>query len=124
MSSRNFERFQFIGLGFSLFLILAWCIVVYLVSPLRDPNFVPMGANAGTLIPWLSWMGENDWLLTAKILAFALSTNVAFIFAQQIRYQVNNWLVRFIATVGLWLTLFFGSYLMFFVYLLSEWLAE
>lgn len=124
MSSRNFQRLQFVSLGFSLLLVVAWVIFVYQVSPLRDPSFQPNGGNGGTLIPWLSEVGEDDWILSAQLLAFSLSTNIAFIFAQQIRYRGSNWLIRFIATIGVWLIMFLTSYLIFFVYLLDQWLVD
>ncbi|MGB3651976.1 MAG: hypothetical protein WBA41_12300 [Rivularia sp. (in: cyanobacteria)] len=123
MSSR-FQRLQFISLGFSLLLVVAWVILVYQVSPLRDPSFQPNSANAGTLIPWLSGVGEDDWILSAQLLAFSLSTNIAFIFAQQIRYRGSHWLIRFIATTGVWLITFLTSCFMFAVYLLDQWLVD
>lgn len=124
MSSR-FQRLQFVSLGFSLLLIVAWVIFVYQVSPLRDPSFQPNGTeDAKTLIPWLSGVGENDWILSAQLLAFSLSTNIAFIFAQEVRYRGSNWLIRFIATTGVWLIMFFVSYFMFFLYLLDQWLID
>ena len=123
MSSR-FQRYQFISLGFSLFLVLAWVILVYQVSPLRDPSFQPLGTNAGTLVSWLSGVGDNGWILSSRLLAVSLSTNIAFIFAQQIRYRGSHWLIRFIATTGVWLITFFASDSMFFVYLLYQWLID
>lgn len=124
MSSRNFQLFQFISLGFSLLLVVAWVILVYQVSPLRDPSFQPGAANAGTLVPWLSEVGEKNWILSARLLAFSLSTNIAFIFAQEVRYRGSNWLIRFIATTGVWLIMFSASYFMFFFYLLDQYLAD
>ncbi len=123
MSSR-FQRYQFISLGFSLFLVLAWVILVYQVSPLRDPSFQPNGADAKTLVPWLSGVVEDNWILSSQILAFSLSTNIAFIFAQQIRYRGSNWLIRLIATTGIWLIMFLASYYIFFGYLLDQWLVD
>ncbi len=123
MSSR-FQRLQFVSLGFSLLLIVAWVILVYQISPLRDPSFQPNSANAGTLIPWLFGVGENNWILSAQLLAFSLSTNIAFIFAQEVRYRGSNWLIRFIATMGVWLIMFFASDSMFFLYLLDQWIVD
>lgn len=124
MSSSNFERFQFISLGFSLFLVLAWVILVYQVSPFRDPSFQPYSGNCSTLVPWLSGVRESDWVLSAQILAFALSSNVAFIFAQQVRHRGSHWLVRFIATTGIWLITFIVFNFIFIFYLLSECLVD
>lgn len=105
--------------------MVAWVIFVYQVSPLRDPSFQPTVACAGgTLIPWLSGVGEDDWNLSAQLLAFSLSTNIAFIFAQQIHYRGSNWLVRFIATTGVWLIMFFASYFMFVAYLFRQCLID
>ena len=123
MSSR-FQRLQFVSLGFSLLLVVAWVILVYQVSPLRDPSFQRLGGNGGTLIPWLSSVGEDDWFLSAKILAFSLSTNIAFIFAQEVRYRGSNWLIRFIATTGVWLIMFFASCFMFACHLLDQWIVD
>ena len=123
MSSR-FQRLQFVSLGFSLLLIVAWVILVYQISPLRDPSFQPNSANAGTLIPWLIGVGEKNWILSARLLAFSLSTNIAFIFAQEVRYRGSNWLMRFIATTGVWLIMFFVSDTMFFLYLLDQWIVD
>ncbi len=97
---------QFISLGFSLLLVVGWFILVYQVSLLRDPSFQPNGANAGTKVRWLFGVTEDDWLLGAKLLAFLLSTNVAFIFAQQVRYRGSSRLIRFIATTGIWIITF------------------
>ena len=124
MFPREFQRFQIVSLGFSLLLLVAWVIFVYQVSPLRDPSFQPGAANAGSLLPWLSGVSEDNWFLTAKILAFSLSTNIAFIFAQQVINQKSIWLVRFIATAWVWLTLFLATYWTLFGYLLSQWLAD
>ena len=124
MYSRKFLHFQFISLGFSLILAIAWLVLVYQVSPLRDPSFQPGAANAGSLVPWLSGVGENDWLLSAKILAFSLSTNITFIFAQQVLNKKSIWLIRFLATAWVWLTLFFATYWILFGYLLDQWLAD
>lgn len=50
--------------AFSLFalLLLAVCIaiVAFQVSPLRDPNFVRDGADAGATVSWLDY--ENYWI--------------------------------------------------------------
>lgn len=124
MYSRKFQQFQFISLGFSLILMVAWLVVVYQVSPLRDASFQPGAANAGSLLPWFSGVSEDNWLLTAKILAFSLSTNIAFIFAQQVINQKSIWFVRFIATAWVWLTLFLATYWILFGYLLGQWLAD
>ncbi|MEL7244091.1 MAG: Fe-Mn family superoxide dismutase [Cyanobacteria bacterium J06573_2] len=122
MTSKNSQVVQFATLGFTILLLITWIIFVYHASPLRDPNFLPMGANAGTLISWLP-MGENDWLLSAKILATVISTNISFIFAQKIRYVVSYRLIRFICIFGFWLLTFVTFNSIFFVYLLGEWLT-
>ncbi len=115
---------QFISLAFSLLLAVGWAIFVYQVSPLRDPSFQRLGGNGGTLIPWLSGVSESDWILSAQILAFALSINITFIFAQQVRYRGANWLIRLIATIGIWLMTFIVFNFIFIFYLLSEWLVD
>ncbi|MGF1673423.1 MAG: hypothetical protein ACFCUV_07010, partial [Rivularia sp. (in: cyanobacteria)] len=102
----------------------AWGIFAYQVSPLRDPSFQPNSANAGSLVPWLSAVSEDNWLLTANILAFSLSTNITFIFTQQIRYRGSNRLIRFIATTGVWMILFIIFWYIFMFYLLAQWLVD
>lgn len=124
MFPRQFQRFQLVSLGFSLLLLVAWVIFVYQVSPLRDPSFVPNAANAGSLVPWLSGVTEDNWYLAANILSFLLSTNITLIFAQKILNNENNWFLRFILTIGVWIMLFGIFWYLFLYYLLFQMLAD
>jgi hypothetical protein len=79
---RPTRRFALISLGLLLLLGLAIGIFAYQVSPLRDGSFQPNSANAGSLIPWMRGVGDNNWLQGAAVLAGLLATNLAIVFWQ------------------------------------------
>jgi hypothetical protein len=79
---RPTRRFTLITLGLLLLLGLAIGIFAYQVSPLRDGSFQPNSANAGSVIPWMGGVGENNWLQGAAVLAGLLATNLAIVLWQ------------------------------------------
>lgn len=73
-------------------------ILIHRVSPLRDPSFVAISSNAGTLVPWLRWIPEMAWVWASVALAMvtALSlTSVLYQWSQGDgeRWGTGRWLV-------------------------------
>jgi hypothetical protein len=76
---RRASAFNFLG---SVVLTAAFVILIYVASPLRDPTFQPNSANAGSLVPWLEFMGEQQWIQAATLFAVLLATNLTFLLYQ------------------------------------------
>ena len=73
MARQLVRRFLLVFL--CILLLGASGIFVYQVSPLRDPSFQAIGtSDAGTLVPWLQNLSENNWKFGAAILAAILAT--------------------------------------------------
>lgn len=79
---RPTQRLPIISFGFLLIFSAASAVFVHYVSPLRDANFQPNSANAGSLIPWLREVHEDTWLHGASVLAGLLAMNLVLIFRQ------------------------------------------
>ncbi len=111
-------------------------VFVYLVSPLRDPAYQPMGANGGSQLWWLQDMREGHWMLGASILAALLAINLTLnlwqwfgtltnLTAHQHRAEIllSRFLVgimHFISGIAMWLLLSN----MFMFYLLMQWIID
>ncbi|GAA6619798.1 hypothetical protein NUACC26_056120 [Scytonema sp. NUACC26] len=65
-------------------------MLVYQVSPLREPTFQPSSANAGSLVPWLQGVTEGHWLLGANLMAFLLYTNLTLRFTTSFKNLVRG----------------------------------
>ncbi|MBD1871223.1 hypothetical protein H6F88_04510 [Oculatella sp. FACHB-28] len=79
---RPTQRLPIISFGFLLIFSAASAVFVHHVSPLRDTNFQPNSANAGSLIPWLRGVHEDTWLQGASVLAGLLAVSLVLIFRQ------------------------------------------
>jgi hypothetical protein len=122
-----FERIRYssiISLGFSVLILVVCGTFAYLVSPLRDINFQPSSANAGSLVPWLQGFGEVHWFFAANVLALLLSTNITLVFSRNWSVNHSHWLLRFILMIWLWLMMFGVFWLMSVWYLLEQWLID
>ncbi len=111
-------------------------VFVYLVSPLRDPAYKPMGANGGTHLWWLQDMREGHWMLGASILATLLAINLTLNLRQWCGIQtdlmahlyrgnklLSHFLVgmmHFVVGIVIWVSL---SYVFVF-YLLMQWIVD
>ncbi len=108
---------------FYLLLTGASAIFVYMVSPLRDPAYQPMGANGGSPIWWLAGMNENHWTLVAVFLAGLLAINLTLDLWQWCQPQRMYFVMgtmHFVICLGLWSVLFY----VFFYFLLMQWLID
>jgi hypothetical protein len=123
---RPTRRFTLISLGLLLLLGLAIGIFAYQVSPLRDGSFQPNSANAGSLIPWMGGVGENNWLQGAAVLAGLLATNLAIVLWQWSEPKGTKVSQFFRLMFWAWggAVIFILSYLMFVLYLLAQWLVD
>lgn len=112
-------------------------IFVYHVSPLRDPSFQANGTmNAGTLVPWLRNLSEENWIFGSAILAAILATMLTIMLKQwcqpldthTIVYRqrrLRGWLERFNTVwFGTWIVFFSVLWLAFIAYLLNQWMID
>lgn len=117
MVSRRFSLVSFVSLILATAAII---ILVYLVSPLRDPSFQPSGANAGSLVWWVKGMGMNEaaWTWVAFIFAGMLAINSMLVFwTQRIMREIAPLMAYGFVT---WFLLFFA----FIYHLLNQWLID
>ena len=130
------RRFSITSTKSSLLLTGASAIFVYLVSPLRDPAYQPMGANGGSRLWWLQGVPEDLWTLAAFILAGLLAINITldlwqwcksqtFLAAHQHRKEIQLRyfliaLMHFVIGILMWLTLT----ILFVFYMLEQWVIE
>ncbi|HAJ63560.1 MAG TPA: hypothetical protein DCP31_33590 [Cyanobacteria bacterium UBA8543] len=130
MFSQLVQRFSKASLGALLLLLVVSRIFVYQVSPLRNPTFKPMSANAGSLVWWLQGVGEGHWIMGASILAFLFATNLTLICWQWYQSltinlpRQNAWLISFLLCIATWVLIFRGLWLAFVHYLLDQWLID
>ncbi|MBW4548379.1 MAG: hypothetical protein KME25_28665 [Symplocastrum torsivum CPER-KK1] len=139
MLFRLARRFSITSTKFFLFLTGASAIFIYLVSPLRDPAYQPMGANGGSRLWWLEGVPEDLWTLAAFILAGLLAINFTLKLWQWYKSlpwiahrrrsiprktgQLRDFLfgiMHFVIGIWMWLLLFYG----FFSFLLDQWLID
>ena len=136
MLFRLARRFSITSTKFFLLLTGASAIFVYLVSPLRDPAYQPMGANGGSRLWWLEGVPEDLWTLAALILAGLLAINITLDLWQWCKSQnflavyrhprgmaLRHFLIvgmHYGIGIGMWLIL---SYTFVF-YLLDQWLID
>jgi hypothetical protein len=126
ISSQRVQWFAFVTLGFLLRLVVSSGVFVYQVSPLRDSSFQPGSANAGSLIPWMQGVGEDTWMLGASVLAGLLATNLVFIFWQWSQSSTNviQKILLLTCWIGVGIIIFTSLYLLFFFYLLGQWIID
>jgi hypothetical protein len=111
-------------------LVAGLALFVYQVSPLRDPVFQPNSANAGTLVPWLQFIREDDWVLGAAILAAVLSaklTSVIYSWQRPLRRLrgIRGLLSRIdLFSITVWLVLAGLMWIAFVAYLLNQWIVD
>jgi hypothetical protein len=124
--SQHVQWFAFVTLGFLLRLVVSSGVFVYQVSPLRDSSFQPGSANAGSLIPWMQGVGEDTWMLGASVLAGLLATNLVFIFWQWSQSSTNviQKILLLTCWIGVGIIIFTSLYLLFFFYLLGQWIID
>ena len=123
--SQLVKRFAPITLGFLTILVIASCVFVYQVSPLRDSSFQPNDVNAGSLVPWLRGVSGGTWLEGFFVLSCLLSTNLVLILWQGTQSKTNT-IPKFLlfilwSTVGLILAVLLQF--VFLCYLSAQWLV-
>lgn len=113
-----FRRLWIACLILLILVTVASVIFVYLVSPLRDSAFDPDGYNAGTPVPWLKGMKDDDWVGAGFILAGILALNsMLVLWTQEIVTQISTLIML---GLGMWSLLHY----VFLVYLLAQWLVD
>lgn len=115
-------------------LLLAVCIAVvaFQVSPLRDPNFVRGGGNAGATVGWLNY--ENHWIALLTIFTVALATNVTLLVWTTTRpsrmvedsglIDLSGLLLKVLSLSALWLVVAFGTWFGSMIFLLNQWIID
>ena len=138
---RNPALYPSISLGLLLLLTSTSALLVYLVSPLRDPAFQPNSANAGSLIPLVRQVQEQYWIWGAAGLAGLLAVNLVLLLWQlgqplrtvsiAVREQrgiTAVWWGALVVWVGVYvvlgLVLFAGLSVLFVGYLVGQWLVD
>ena len=116
ISSPYVQWFALATLGFLMRLVVFSGVFVYQVSPLRDSSFQPNSANAGSLIRWMQGIDEATWTRGAAVLAGLLTINLVFIFRQ--------WIQSIVDLIAVGVMIFASLYLMFFIYLLEQWIID
>lgn len=133
------HRFPKLRLSFLVLLAMTSGVIVYWVSPLRDPSFQPNSANAGSLIPWLRNVSEGTWMIKASLLAALFATNITFITwqwtsagvaqmmspSQRVGRKTSPVLALYYARLlGTWICIFIGFEALFIGYLLCQWMID
>jgi hypothetical protein len=54
-------------------------VLVYAISPRRDPSFVPTSSNAGSLVSWAAGIPETTWTRGMGALAVVLAINLVLV---------------------------------------------
>lgn len=136
MDRRAMERNLKVSLN--VLLLLAVCVagVAYLVSPLRDPSFIPEAANASATVDWLS--PERYWLAVRNIFAIALATNFSLLAWCQSRFsrplmqtarrrplgRLIGALLKVLGLSTLWLIVAYGTWVASTLFLLDQWIVD
>lgn len=152
-SGSSASGLSLVSLFFLLVLTAMAALFIHQVSPLRDPSFQPNSANGGTLIPWLQWVRESDWIWGATVLSMLLASNMVIVLwqwsqARTSHYRdftrdgdlrdgdftrnftqrgMSDWLVNLViggAWVALGTVMFCGLQIGFIGYLLVQWLVD
>ncbi len=91
--------------------------------------------NAGTLVPWLQNLSEDNWVFGAAILAAIFATMLTVLLTQwcqpldihtiRRKRRSRRWLGRFNALwIGIWIVFFSVLWLVFVAYLLNQWMTD
>jgi hypothetical protein len=124
--SQHVQWFTFATLGFLMRLVVFSAVFVHQVSPLRDSSFKPTHYNAGSLLPWMQGINEDTWTQGASVLAGLLATNLVFIFWQWSQSSTNviQKILLLTCWIGVGIIIFTSLYLLFFFYLLGQWIID
>lgn len=60
-------------------LLISSAMVVFLISPRRDPTFIPTSSNAGSMAPWAATIPESVWTSSIAIFAILLAIHVVLL---------------------------------------------
>lgn len=129
--ARHLERCFKMSTYALLIIAMTVAIVAFWVSPLRDPNFVPAATNAGATVSWLR--PERYWMAGLNALAIALATNVTVLRWLSVRASRTDEyrrqgpllkLTRFVSLCGLWLVVFYGTWLISMYFLLWQYILD
>ena len=66
-------------------------MLIHRVSPLRDPSFVAISSNAGTLVTWLRWMPETAWVWASVALAMVTALSLTWVLYQWSQGDGGRW---------------------------------
>lgn len=124
MIVQRIRQFSIFSLMFLLVMTVASGILIYLVSPLRDPTFQPNSGNGGSLVPWMRGITETHWLWGANALAFLLSSNLTLITWQRWVFNKNHQGLRLMLLVLAWILFFSFFWIAFMSHLLSQWIVD
>jgi hypothetical protein len=54
-------------------------VIVYAISPRRDPGFIATSSNAGSLVWWATAIPEGAWTRGIGVLAVVLAVNIVLL---------------------------------------------
>ncbi|MEL7068274.1 MAG: hypothetical protein AAGN15_06415 [Cyanobacteria bacterium J06581_3] len=131
VTHRRVERYFTVSAYALLIIAIAIAIVAYLVSPLRDPSFVPQSANAGATVSWLR--PERYWIIGLNTLAITLATNTTVL--RWLKWRTRRaitptnrgrlgMLFRVLTMCGLWLVIFYGTWVVSMYFLLWQYILD
>lgn len=132
MTRRSINRLFVFSFYMLLLLALGVAVLAYLISPLRDPNFVPLGSNAGATIDWLR--PEKYWMVLINAFTISLATNVTILMWLWFRSKDGRWLtvgrdffgllLKVLSLVGLWIAIAYIIWLVSLTFLLDQWIID
>ena len=128
------NRLPALSFGLIVMMTIAIVIFVHYVSPLRDPTFQPNSANAGSLLPWMRGISEDQWVLGANLLAGAFASSLTVLIRHYSRIHIfrsatpaKRTTIQTLLALYWFATgtvLYLGLTLRFFVYLLQQWIID
>ena len=128
------NRLPLLSFCLTLILTIAIGIFIHYISPLRDPTYQPSSANAGSLLPWMRGVSEDQWVLGANLLAGVLASSLTVLIRHYSRIYIfrsatlakrttaQTLLALYWFAMGT--VLYLGLTLGFFIYLLQQWIID
>lgn len=120
-------RRSFLGL---LGLLFSSAVLVYLISPRRDPSFIYTSSNAGSQVPWAAAIPEATWIQGVSILAALLATNIVLMLLikrpetraslEPIRYPWLAGALKLVIASMMWAMLAYAFWVGMAIYLIRQ----
>ena len=88
--SRILNCLPVLSFGLIMTVTIAIGLFIHQISPLRDPTFQRDSANAGSLIPWMRGVSQQQWVLGANVLAGVVAISLTVLFRHYSHIRISR----------------------------------